>query len=107
MKASCSSQTYLWHLQIAEFIPEILDRVQSNKSHAEHTHPLHTAHTSNRDAAQHQPETPFRREWVVPLVVELGPGEDRRECEEEQHAVEQNEPADRSIAVLKQHHSRD
>ena len=42
----------------------------------------------------------------MPLVVEFRPGEHRCEGEEEQHAIQQNEPADRSIAVLEKHHSR-
>ena len=41
------------------------------------------------------------------LVVELGPAKDGREGEEEQHAVEEDEPANGRVAILKQHHRRD
>lgn len=37
-------------------------------------------------------------------VVEPGPAEDGCESEEQEHAVKQDEPADRSVAVLEQNH---
>lgn len=100
-------KTHLRHLQITKFVPQILNRVNTHKRGTEHTNPLDTADASNADTRAEKPEPPLRREAVVALVVELAPAEDRRKREEQQHAIEQDEPADSCVAVLEQHHSRD
>jgi hypothetical protein len=99
------SKTYLRHLQVTKLVPEILDSVNTNERSAEHANPLDTAHTAHAETSAEEPETPFGGESLVAHVVEPGPAEDRGESEEQKHAVEQNEPADCSVAVLKQNHS--
>ena len=47
--------SYLWHFQVTEFVPEVLNGVQTNKRGAEQAHPFHTADTTNRNTSQHQP----------------------------------------------------
>ena len=72
---------YLGHLEVAKFVPEVFDRVQTNQGSDEETNPLDTAHASNRDTSQHQPQAPLGREGVMLLTVELGPAEDGSEGE--------------------------
>ena len=73
--------TYLGHLQVTEFAPEVLNGVQSDESCDEESNPLDTAYTTNRNSGKHQPQTPLRREWIMLLAVELGPAEDGSEGE--------------------------
>jgi hypothetical protein len=100
------STTHLGHLQVAKLVPEILNRVDTNKRGTEHTDPLDTAHATNAETSAEEPEAPLRRESLMAHVVESRPAEDRGESEEQKHAVEQNEPADRGVAVLEQNHGR-
>jgi hypothetical protein len=96
--------THLRHLKITKLVPQILDSVNANKRSTEHTNPLDTAHTTNTETSTEQPEAPLRRKSLVTHIVEPRPAEDGGEGEEQKHAVEQDEPADRRVAVLKQHH---
>lgn len=100
------STTYLGHLQVTKLVPKILNRVDTNKRSTEHTNPLNTAHASNAKTSAEQPEAPLRRESLVAHVVEPRPAEHSSESEEKQHTIKQDEPADRSVAVLEQNHSR-
>ena len=104
-EAQMSTKLDLSHPQIAKLVPEILNSVQTNECSAEHANPLDTAHAADGDARHKQPQTPLRGERVMPLVVKLRPAKDRGEGEEQQHTIQQDEPADSRIAVLKQHHS--
>lgn len=101
------SASYLGHLQIAELVPEILNRVQTDESSNKEANPLDAAHASDRDTSHHEPETPLGRERVVPKLVELGPAENGCEGEAEQHRVEKDEPADGRVRVLEQNSERD
>jgi len=103
----CISTTYLGHLQVTKLVPKILNRVDTNKRSTEHANPLDTAHAANAETSAEQPESPLRRESLVAHVVKPRPAEHSGESEEQEHAVEQNEPADRGVAVLEEHHSRD
>ena len=94
---------YLGHLEVAKFVPEVFDRVQTNQGSDEETNPLDTAHASNRDTSQHQPQAPLGGEGVMLLTVELGPAEDSGECEAKQHRVEKDEAADGGVRVLAEH----
>jgi hypothetical protein len=67
---------YLWHFQITKLVPEILDGVQTDQCSDEETDPFHTANAANRYAKKHQPQAPFRREWIPLLTMKFGPTED-------------------------------
>jgi hypothetical protein len=99
-----SSETHLRHLQVTKLVPQILNGVDTNERSTEHTNPLDTAHAAHAETSAEQPETPFGGESLVTHVVEPGPAEDGGESEEQEHAIEQNEPADCSVAVLEQDH---
>jgi len=90
----------LGHFEIAKLVPEILNSVDSDESGDEETDPLHTADASNRYTSQHQPQAPLRRERILLLAMKLGPAEDSREGEAEEHGVEKNEAADGCVRVL-------
>nr|POE53355.1 hypothetical protein CFP56_28577 [Quercus suber] len=98
------TEFHLGHLQVAKFVPEILDRVKTDERGAEHANPLDTAHAPNRYARGHEPETPLGRKGIASLVVELGPTKHGGECEEQQHTVQQDEATDCGITVLEQDH---
>ena len=98
------SATYLGHLQVTKFVPEVLNGVDTNERSTEHANPLDTAHAAHAETSAEEPETPFGGESLVAHVVEPGPAEDGCKSEEQEHAVKQDEPADRSVAVLEQNH---
>ena len=99
--------TYLCDSEVTKLVPEVLNRVDTNKRSAEHTDPLDTANATNRQTSHHQPEAPLGREGLLLLTVELRPAENSGEGEEEQHRVEQDESANGCVRVLKQNHQGD
>ena len=102
-----SSETHLRHLQVTKLVPQILNGVDTNERSTEHTNPLDTTHAAHDETSAEQPETPFGGESLVTHIVEPGPAEYGGESEEQEHAVEQDEPADCSVAVLEQDHCSD
>jgi hypothetical protein len=102
----CMSTAYLGHLQVTKLVPKILNRVDTNKRSTEHANPLDTADTANAKTSAEEPESPLGRESLMAHVVEPRPAEHSGESEEQKHTVEQDEPADRGVAVLEEHHSR-
>ena len=98
------STTYLRHLQVTKLVPEILNRVNTNERSTKHTDPLNTAHATHAETSAEEPESPLGRESLVAHIVEPSPAENSGESEEQEHAVEQDEPADRGVAVLEQDH---
>lgn len=94
----------LGHLQVSKLVPQVFNCIESNKSGTEHADPFDTADTANGQTGHHQPESPLGREGLVLQAVEFGPAEDSGESEEEQHRVEQDEPADGGVRVLEKDH---
>lgn len=104
MRANYWLSSYLWHLDIAKLVPQVLNGVKADECRDEKAYPFDRADTSNRDTSHHQPKAPFWRERVLPQSMELGPAENSGESEEQQHRVEENEPADSGVRVLAKHH---
>ena len=85
------------HLEVAELVPQILNRVQADECGSEETNPFDTTDAADRYTSKKQPDAPLRREWVFPQAVKLGPAEHSREGEEQQHRVQENEAADGGV----------
>ena len=95
------------HLCIAELGPEILNGVKSDKGGDEQADQLDTGHEADAEASHEQPEEPLRLKAVLALTMELGPAERCEDGAEEQHGVEEDEAADRSVRVLAEDHESD
>lgn len=50
-QSKITSATDLWHFQITEFIPQVLNRVKAHDGSAEQANPFHTANTANTQAS--------------------------------------------------------
>lgn len=74
--------TYLGHSEVTELVPQVLNCVKTNQSSSEHTDPLDTAHTADRETAERKPEKPLGRERLLLESVETGPAENGGEGEE-------------------------
>lgn len=106
-EADVGDEGRLGHSEVAKLVPEILDRVKTDQSGAEHADPLDTADTANRQTAEHQPQKPLGRERLLLQSVEASPAENGGEGEEQKHRVEQDEAADGRVRVLKKNHEGD
>lgn len=85
------------HLEVAELVPQILNRVQADERGSEKTDPFDATDAADRYTSKEQPDTPLRREWVFPQAMELGPAEHSCKGEEQQHRVQKDEAADGSV----------
>lgn len=100
------AEIYLWHLNVAKLVPEILDGVESNHSCDEKSNPFHTVHKSNANSCQDEPCEPLSAEALVLEPMEFGPAQDSCEGKAQKHRVEEDESADSGVGVLAEHHKR-
>ena len=98
---------YLWHLGVAELVPEILSRVESNKRCAEKSNPFDTANTSNAYTSQSEPRKPLNAEALMLESVESSPAENGREREAQEHGVQKDKSANCGVGVLAEDHESD
>ena len=106
-KRSKSIIDYLWHLDLAEFVPQILNCVESNESRAKKPNPFHTADTTNANAGKEEPQEPFWAETLLLESVKSSPAQHSCKCEAQKHGIQKNESADRGIGIFAKNHQSD
>lgn len=94
------TKTYLRHLKISKLVPEILNGVQPNQSGNKQSNPFDTAHTSNRQSGQDNPEPPLEGKRSALEIVEPRKTEHSREGKKQEHGVEQDKSTNGSVRVF-------
>jgi hypothetical protein len=107
--------TYLIHLQISKLLPEVIDCVETNESHAKETDPFDAivvseqviggdlpAYASDGDTRHNQPISPFERKFFPTVLVELRKTKHRRSSKEQQHRIQKDKSTNRRVWILYQ-----
>lgn len=92
---------------MTKLVPQILDGVETNKCGDEEANPLNTAHATNTNTSQDEPDEPVRTEALIAQLVEPSPAQHSSKGEAQKHGIQEDEAADSGVGVLAEYHERD